>query len=248
VHAPADVPGGDHARAALADADRATAAARQAAGLEVGELQIATLYSVTLGVLPQALGRWRHDHPGVQVRLFEHRHADALTAATLAGQGDLAIGPRPPTWHGPIRQLGVEEFVVVVAADDPAARSGDRRVPLAQLADRPWVHYAPDHGLADVLDEACAAAGFRPIVAVRTEQTAVAPLLAAAGLGPTLTPVNVIPDGFAGRLLRPDPPVRRALTAYSRTRPDPLAAAFADVLAHEAPLIPPHVGRHLASD
>jgi len=43
-----------HARAALADADRSRCAARQAAGLEVGELQIATLYSITLGVLPKA--------------------------------------------------------------------------------------------------------------------------------------------------------------------------------------------------
>src|ERR1700712_4617766 len=44
-----------HARPALADADRARCAARQAAGLDTGELQIATLYSISLGVLPAAL-------------------------------------------------------------------------------------------------------------------------------------------------------------------------------------------------
>src|SRR5688572_22645662 len=67
-----------HARAALADAERALTAARRAAGLECGELRVATLYSLTLGVLPPVLRRWRAEHPDVRIRLFEHRHADEL--------------------------------------------------------------------------------------------------------------------------------------------------------------------------
>ncbi|MFI5690914.1 LysR family transcriptional regulator [Kribbella sp. NPDC051586] len=219
-----------HARAALADAERARCAARQAAGLEVGELQIATLYSVTLGVLPGALRRWRQTHPDVGIRLFEHRHTDELVEAMNAGEADLAVGPEPSNWSGVTRTLGTEELVVVVASDDPAA-TGDT-VKLQELADRAWVHYAPGHGLADVLDRACALAGFEPRIAVRTEQTAAAPALAAAGLGPALVPDNildtVLPRG--GHVLRPDPPVRRTLTAYTRGEPDPLAAAFIDLL------------------
>src|SRR3954468_20944060 len=105
-----------HARAALADAERASCAARQAAGLEVGELQIATLYSITLGVLPAALRRWRQAYPGVGIRLFEHRHTDELVEAMSAGQADLAIGPEPIDWPGELHPLGSEDFVVVVAA------------------------------------------------------------------------------------------------------------------------------------
>jgi DNA-binding transcriptional LysR family regulator len=61
-----------HARAALADAERARCAARQASGLEIGELQVATVYSVSLGVLPPALRAWRTfaawcRHPAVRV-------------------------------------------------------------------------------------------------------------------------------------------------------------------------------------
>jgi DNA-binding transcriptional LysR family regulator len=218
-----------HARAALADAERARCAARQAAGLEVGELQIATLYSITLGILPKALKRWRQSHPNVGIRLFEHRHTDELTNAMHAGQADLAIGPAPSSWPGFVQELTVEELVVVVAADDPLARH--RSIELQDLADRPWVHYAPGHGLADVLDQACAQAGFEPRIAVRTEQTAAAPALAAAGLGPALVPDNILPKDFDGHVLRPDPPVRRALTAYTRGRPDPLAQAFVDGFA-----------------
>lgn len=216
-----------HARAALADAERARCAARQAAGLEVGELQIATLYSITLGVLPAALRRWRQTHPDVGIRLFEHRHTEELIEAMNAGEADLAVGPEPGGWSGVTRTIGTEELVVVVASDDPAA-IGDT-VKLQDLADRAWVHYAPGHGLADVLDHACAQAGFEPRIAVRTEQTAAAPALAAAGLGPALVPDNIgLPRG--SHVLHLDPPVRRTLTAYTRGEPDPLAAAFIDVL------------------
>ncbi|GAA1134523.1 LysR family transcriptional regulator [Kribbella jejuensis] len=223
-----------HARATLADAERAQCAARQAAGLEVGELQIATLYSITLGVLPAALRQWRQTRPNVGIRLFEHRHTDELVDAMHAGQADLAVGPEPENWPGFTRVLGIEELVVVVAADDPAA-TGDT-VNLYDLKERSWVHYAPDHGLADVLDNACAQAGFEPRIAVRTEQTAAAPALAAAGLGPALVPDNILPKDFDGHVLHPEPPVCRTLTAYTRSAPDPLAAAFMDVLFQSAGL------------
>lgn len=220
-----------HARAALADAERASCAARQAAGLEVGELQIATLYSISLGILPAALKAWRRTHPEVGIRLFEHRHTDELTEAMYAGQADLAVGPAPTDWSGATHVLGEEELVVIVAADDPAAASRRNSIRLKDLADRSWVHYTPGHGLADVLNQACAKAGFEPRAAVHTEQTAAAPVLAAAGLGPALVPSNILQPGFDGRVLHTDPPTRRTLTAYTRGTPDPLAAAFIDVLA-----------------
>jgi DNA-binding transcriptional LysR family regulator len=219
-----------HARAALAAAERARCAARQASGLEIGELRLATLYSVTIGVLPPALRAWHRSHAGVQIRLFEHRHTDELHEAMLAGQADLAIGPPPPGWDGPAWSLGVEEFVIVLATGDPAARDDTAYVELRTLADRDWVHYAPGNGLGDILDQACAAAGFQPRAAVRTEQTAAAPQLAAAGLGPALVPANLIPPHFDGRVLRPEPRIRRPLAAYARHRQDPLTDAFVRTL------------------
>ncbi|MYS82194.1 LysR family transcriptional regulator [Embleya scabrispora] len=220
-----------HARATLADTERLHKAARCVAGLAGGELEIATVYSVSLGILPPVLRAWRRRQPGVRIRLREYAHTDELRAAMAAGRADLAIGPTPESWPGPVRDLGVEEFVVVLAADDPAALDADGTIAPAALADRAWVHFAPDNGLAELLDRVCAAAGFHPTVAVRVEQTAAAPLLAAAGLGPTLVPADIVPPGFDGVLLRPDPPVRRVLTAYTRTRPDPLTTSFADLLA-----------------
>jgi DNA-binding transcriptional LysR family regulator len=232
-----------HARATLADADRARSAARQASELEYGELQLATVYSISLGVLPAVLRKWHREHPAIEIRLVEHRHGDELAAAMAAGAADLAIGPLPAGWSGPVHPLGVEEFVVVLPAGE-AGRTR-RRVALSTLADRAWVHYSPDNGLADVLDQACAAAGFRPRVAVRTEQTAAAPVLAAAGLGPALVPANIIGADFDGEVLRPEPPVRRELAAYCRGEGDPLTAAFVQCLTGAASLMPDHVRARL---
>ncbi|WP_410571518.1 LysR family transcriptional regulator [Amycolatopsis sp. cmx-4-61] len=223
-----------HARAALADAERARCAARLASGTTAGELQVATVYSVSLGVLPPALRVWRRARPEVDVRLIEFRHADELREAMAAGEADVALGPRPGDWAGPVRELGVEEFVVVLPADGAGEDDGTGEVDLSTLADCAWVHYAPGNGLAELVDATCAAAGFRPRPAVRTEQTAAAPILAAAGLGPALVPANVLPVRFDGRVLRPSVPVRRTLAAYTRADPDPLTRAFIDTLVEHA--------------
>ncbi|MEU7528343.1 LysR family transcriptional regulator [Saccharothrix sp. NPDC042600] len=214
------------ARQALADAERALTAARRAGGLECGELHVATLYSLTLGVLPPVLRAWRARHPDVRIRLFEHRHTDELREAMADGQADVAIGPEPAGWPGFTHALGVEEFVVVVPADSALTSPVDLRV----FAGEGWVHYAPGNGLADLVDAACRERGFQPWAAVRTEQTAAAPVLAAAGLGPALVPRNVLPERFDGVVLRVDPPVRRTLVAYSHKEPDPLTRAFIGLL------------------
>ncbi|MFF9915655.1 LysR family transcriptional regulator [Streptomyces sp. NPDC013457] len=226
-----------HARLATEEAAAAIQAARRTGGLVAGELRVATVYSISLGILPSALRMWSRLHPGVDIRLFEHRHARELAGAMAEGQADVAIGPEPPGWSGPVRKLGVEEFVVAVSADDPLAAMGRPEVNLTALAERRWVHFVPDHGLADVLNKACQQAGFQPQLAIRTEQTAAAPILAAAGLGPALIPANLVPATYQGALLTPVPPVRRLLTAYARTEFDALGSAFVEVLmessAHE---------------
>ncbi|MDX3077836.1 LysR family transcriptional regulator [Streptomyces sp. MI02-7b] len=235
-----------HARAALAEATRATNSARRATGVSTGELHLAALYSISSGVLPRVLGLWRRQHPEVRIRLFEHRRWDELAQAMAAGQADVAVGPLPRDWEGTARAIGAEEFLVVTHVDDPVAAVAEGpAVRLADLAERDWVHFTPDSGLSEILDDACAAAGFQPRIAVRTEQAPSAVEYAGAGLGPTLVPANTIPPHFAGTVLRPDPPVRRHLTGYTRTSPDPVTTSFLDILSSQAPLMPAHVAERL---
>ncbi|GAA3041719.1 LysR family transcriptional regulator [Kitasatospora albolonga] len=234
-----------HARAALAEAGRAVSAARACASSGAGEVELATLYGYSLGVLPAVLRVWHRERPGAAVRLHEYRHAEELAEAVAGGVADLALGPRPQGWAGPLWELGEEEFLLVLPADDPSGAVPGGELELAALAERSWVHYAAGNGLAELLDRACAAAGFRPVAAVRTEQTAAGPLLASAGIGPTLAAAHALPPGLPGRLFRPVPPVRRRLAVYARSAPDPLTAELAAVLRREAVLLPEHVRERL---
>jgi DNA-binding transcriptional LysR family regulator len=219
-----------HARASLAHAERARTGALRASGVDAGELHVGTLYSISVGILPGALRIWRATFPDVQVRLVEFRRSDDLIAAMEAGQADVAVGPTPPGWDGPSREIGAEQFVIT-AAPGTVLPGTPPSVRMSDLADQLWVHYTQPSGLADILDAACERAGFQPRVAVRTEQSASALNLAHAGLGITLLPSNVIPPDFDGLVLQPDPPVLRMLSVYTRVRADPITEAFVEAIS-----------------
>jgi DNA-binding transcriptional LysR family regulator len=235
-----------HARASLAHAQRASSAARRALGVETGELHVGTLYSISTGILPGALRTWRRDYPELQVHLVELRHTDDLIAVMQAGQADVAVGPTPPGWDGPVREIGVEEFLIA-AAPDTDLPIDPPQVRMANLAGHDWVHYTARSGLSDVLDGACSRAGFQPRLSVRTEQGPSALNLARAGLGLALVPGNIVPPHFDGILLRPDPPVLRPLSVYTRVRPDPITAAFVTAIAVETLVTPPHITARMGS-
>ncbi len=218
------------ARAALAAAERARRSARMVLGLEAGELEIGTVGTVALGLLPSVLRRWRARHRARTVRLHEHRDGPSLAEAVAQGSADLGIGPRPAEWTGPLESLGWEELVVILPPGDPL-REGD--VALSALAGREWVLFERGHALATLTDELCAAEGFTPSAAVRTAQIAAAPALAAAGLGPALVPVNIVAGPLRRSVRRLDPPRARELCAFSRDDWSPLARAFLDLIAEQ---------------
>ena len=218
------------ARAAVSHANRARRSARMAMGLESGQLQIATNTSTAAGILPSVLRSWQELHPSIEVRLSEYLHRRLLDDAVRDGESDMAVGSPPASWEGPIERLGWEEFVLVLPEGDPMLHK--RSVDLAELADRTWVHFARDHGLAELVDLRCAAAGFTPRVAVRTSQVLAAPLFAAGGLGPALVPDHVVPD-TARELVRPAKPrLVRQVVAFTRRDWSPATRAFLDIL-HE---------------
>src|SRR6478752_6223090 len=103
------------ARIAVRALERGRQSARSALALELGELEIATVLSMAVGVLPRHIGVWHERHPHVSIPL----HEDAVEQ----GVADFAIGPRPVRrWDGPHEIVGWEEFVLVVAPSDPLAR------------------------------------------------------------------------------------------------------------------------------
>lgn len=216
------------ARAAVSHAERARRSVRMALGLEAGKLEIAAVTSVAAGILPPVLRRWQELHPSVEVGLSEYLHRRLLDDGVRAGNADMAVGSPPASWEGAVERLGWEEFVLVLPHGDPMLRK--RSVELAALAERRWVHFAPSHGLAEVLDQQCAAAGFTPRAAVRTSQVTAAPRFAACGIGPTLVPDHIVPDS-AAELARPTKPrLIRPVVAFTRRDWSPVTSAFLDLL------------------
>jgi DNA-binding transcriptional LysR family regulator len=220
------------ARAALAAAERGRRSARMVLDLEAGELEIATVGTVALGMLPRVLRRWGPRHRGCTVRLHEHRDAPMLARAVAEGSADLGIGPRPPEWTGPLEPLGWEEFVVILPPGDPL-REGAKRVALAALAEREWVLFERDHALAELTDRLCAAEGFTPRAAVRSAQIAGVAALAAAGLGPALVPSKIVVGPLRASVRSLDPPRARELCAFTRSAWSPLARALLDEIAQD---------------
>jgi DNA-binding transcriptional LysR family regulator len=225
-----------HAVAAVRGAEEATNAARAVGRLGAGELRVATLRSIALGIIPPAIRAWRHAHPLVRVQIREFVHVDLLVAEMSYGGADVAIGPEHHGWTGPRWSLGHENFLVVLPFDDPELCAGRATIDLRRLADRPWVLYAQGFGLAPLVTAACSRAGFTPRAAVRTHHTATAVELAAAGLGPALVPGNVIGPDFQRCTVRPDPPISRELVAFTRPYVSPPASAFIETLTEHANL------------
>jgi DNA-binding transcriptional LysR family regulator len=220
------------ARAAVRAVERGRRGARAALELEAGELEVATVLSMAVGLLPRYIKVWHERYPNVGIRLHEFRHRVLLEDAVQHGVADFAIGPLPVrAWDGPLSVISWEEFVIVLPPADPLA--GRSAVGLEELADREWVLYHQDHGLAGILEELCRDAGFSPRGSVRTSQAEGAARLASAGLGPALVPDNIVLPGIEGSVLRLKPRLIRDVAAYARTEWSPTAAAFIAVLASE---------------
>ncbi|MEU3504528.1 LysR family transcriptional regulator [Streptomyces hundungensis] len=226
-----------HARLAVRSALQARRAARAAAGSEGGELHIASLHSVAVGVLPETFARWRRTHPGVQLLLHEYASTEALEESLERGAADLAVGPSPRHWQGPVVEVGEEEIALAVAFDDPLA--GRTSVRLEELADHAWVRCAMEPVVEGrpFLDLVCERAGFTPRTVVRTEHTSTAVRMAAAGVGVVAVPTHVVRGGIGEDcvLLSVDPAWKRALTVFSRVELVGAAAAFTELLRASAP-------------
>ncbi len=224
------------ARAALAAADRVVRTGRAVAGGGEGTLRIACAESMTAGLLAPVLRAWHRHRPGVLLTLTETTSADALVAALETGEADVAVGPRPSRWTGHTELVGREEVVVALAADHPLATRA--ALPLADLAGLPVVHYHPDNGLGDWLDEEAARRGTVLSAVMRTKQAATAAQLAAAGLGVALVPTTALTRTFAGALRRLKPALHRDVVTFTATPSDPLVQRFTSDVRHRGIALP----------
>lgn len=205
-------------------AEHAVSAAREVAAGRVGTLDVGFNHAAGVRVLPRALDRLAHAHPGVTARLTELRSGPQL-AAVAAGGLDVALAYGAP---GTLcsRVLLTAPVVAVVREDHPLA--GRDALAVADLAGQACVLFRRDlsPALHDAVLGAAAQAGVALRVVREVDDTAATGIVLAGG--PLV--------GFASAVRAAEPLVR-GLRAVPLVDPVPAVALHAVWRADAGPLV-----------
>jgi hypothetical protein len=136
----------------------------------------------TVTPLFNALAAFHRAHPGVEITLIED-NSDRLTDRVRVGEADLALigaSGAPPAGLGALPIIS-ERLVAALPPGHPLA--GQARVTLADITAYPLVCLPAGTGIRTVLDQACAAQGIRPDIALQASAPGAVADLARRGLG-----------------------------------------------------------------
>jgi LysR family transcriptional regulator, carnitine catabolism transcriptional activator len=236
----------DPARRAVRDAATARAAVAQVTGLAAGRLDLVCLPSFAADPVAVLVGRFRRAHPGVTVRLAEPEDPVALVEEVRTGASELGFAELPTADDLVAIPLEDHDYVAVLPPGDAGLAGGaagpvgvaPAPLPLRALAAEPLVTTPPGTSTRRLVDEALAAAGIAPTIAVESDhREAIAPLVV-AGAGVALLPRRLAASARAlGAVVREiTPPIVRRVGLVHRPGPlSPAARAFLAVAAPGAP-------------
>jgi DNA-binding transcriptional LysR family regulator len=184
-----------------------------------GRVALAAFPSAAASLVPAAWAALAGSAPRVRLDLTEMEPEESLPAV-LRGETDVAVAheydllPRPLDPLFERRELLDDPVWLAVPEDYPL----DGPVPLSSLSGQPFLAPREATSCAEMIQRACARAGFVPRVVARASDFAVLLSLVAAGAGVTLVP------GLATRWLPPrvrlvpsaEPVTRRVFTVSRR--------------------------------
>lgn len=196
-----------------------------------GRVSVGMLPSIGSSLIPQAIARYRSQHPKVEFSLLE-APADALVTAIDEGRADFGLSVRPaPDRRLRYRHLLNDPFVLVCQRDDPLATR--ESVPWSIFASRPYLASQARSSIRPITD----AALLRFSVSAALEYPSISSCgaMVRAGLGITALPLMALDlirmDGLATvPLTRPQ--INRQIgiiTRIGRTLP-PVGQTFLDTL------------------
>jgi DNA-binding transcriptional LysR family regulator len=229
-----------HTDALLARLDAAESDLAALRDQVAGRVALAAFPSAGATIVPAAWAALAHAAPNVQIDLTEMEPDESLPA-TARGEIDVAVAheydllPRPLDPLFERRELARDPVLLAVPAASPL---GPQAVPLASLAGQPFLAPRGNTSCAEMIQRACARAGFVPRVVARATDFSVLLSLVAAGVGLTLVPelaARALPRGGI-RLLPPAEPVTRQIFTVSRRGGDrkPAVRVVLDALAEVA--------------
>jgi DNA-binding transcriptional LysR family regulator len=235
-----------HTDALLARLDAAEADLAALRDQVAGRVALAAFPSAAASLVAAAWAALAGSAPQVRLELTEMEPEESLPAV-LRGETDVAVAheydllPRPLDPLFERRDLRADPVLLAVPADFPL--DGSRvPVPLSSLAGQPFLAPREATSCAEMIQRACARAGFVPRVVARASDFAVLLSLVAAGAGVTLVPELAARSVTAGslaprvRLMPPAEPVTRQVFTVSRRAADrkPAVRVVLDALAAAA--------------
>jgi molybdate transport repressor ModE-like protein len=212
-----------HAEAAIARLDEAERELAAIAGLEGGELRLASFPSASATVLTEAVSVFHGRHPKVRLSIAEAEPELSLPRLK-GGELDLALSFDYPSVPGaPDRDLELtllltESMHLALPKKHPLAER--QVVPLAELSEERWLCGSRPSSCGEVVFRTCRDAGFEPQVGFESDDYHVMQGFVAAGLGFTLLPDLALPTLRSDLVVRAtDPPApQRRVWAATRSQ------------------------------
>jgi DNA-binding transcriptional LysR family regulator len=188
----------EHAHAILASVKAVRQAVDDVTGLIRGRLVVGMVTACTVSTLFDALATFHLAHPGVEISLVED-NSDRLIEDVRSGETDLALigaAGTPPMGLGALTIVS-ERLVAAVPAGHPLAKR--QQATLIDISTYPIVCLPQGTGIRTVFDQACAANGIQPNIALEASAPAAVADLAIRGLGIAILSQSMT-AGFDGRL------------------------------------------------
>lgn len=184
-----------HAYSLLAQLEKAKGDVSAALGGELGQLTAGSFPSTIVSLLIPAVRTLRQRHPGLRVDIREVTVASYLDALAT---GDIDVIVAVEAGGAPSEDdvrytriaLGTDDLVLVLPATHPLA--GDAEIELSALGRDHWVSTIEGDSCDQLLHDACAAAGFRPIVRHRASDWLAILALIDAEMGVALVPRSAL--------------------------------------------------------
>jgi DNA-binding transcriptional LysR family regulator len=199
-------------------------------GLRAGRVDLAALPTLAADPVAAVVGRFRRAHPAVTVGLLAPSEPVELADMVRSGRAELGVTEAGAHTEGlDERPLAAQELVLVRPPGTPVHRGPLRLDRLAEVA---LAATPPGTSLRSLVDQALAAAGVTPTIAVETEQRDALVPLALAGAGSAFVPASLGASAAAqgAVVCRTSPRLLRRIAVVHR--PDALAPAAVAVLAH----------------
>ncbi|HEY5517056.1 MAG TPA: selenium metabolism-associated LysR family transcriptional regulator [Coriobacteriia bacterium] len=148
------------ARRVMTELDEARSEIERLSDSVGGHLELAVSTTPGQYILPRLLGSFLRAYPEVSVSLRVYDSADVV-ARVEAGEAQLGMtGARIPGAKVEYEEMGTDQLLMICAPDDPLA--GRAGVPLAEVAEHPFIVRESGSGTRMVFEQALRGGGIDP--------------------------------------------------------------------------------------